>query len=92
MVGLTGLRLHYRRFVDLQPFAWLLIVVLSIMVSLLYMDTNRGGNSKSLEVKSKGIRVLHNYRPSVASDSFRYLRRIPSLGIFLLLLPLAHLQ
>ena len=52
----------------------------------------RGGNSKSLEVKSEGIRVLHNYRPTVASDSFRYLRRIPSLGIFLLLLPLAHLQ
>jgi len=53
---------------------------------------SRGGNSKSFEVKNEGIRVLHNYRPSVATDSFRYLRRIPSLGIFLLLLPLAHLQ
>ena len=64
----------------------------SLKIGGLCATTSRGGNSKSLEVKSEGIRVLHNCRPSVASDSFRYLRRIPSLGIFLLLLPLAHLQ
>ena len=57
------------------------------LLHIVHLHSIRGGNSKSLEVKSEGIRVLHNCRPSVATNSFRYLRRIPLLGIFCCLLP-----
>ena len=65
-----GLRfLNYRRrFVDLQTFVLLLIVVPSIMVSLLYIDTNPKALPLDIDTKYNTIDMSSRY-PIVISSS-----------------------